>query len=103
MAEIRHEWENSKDLYILEISKDNNVVIQKLELIQIVNNIWCAVFKTNEVETFAEGTEYSIINECRVLWVFMNGSIIYLNLFKLSDHQAIFVYGRSEYRDLSMI
>ena len=103
MAEIRHEWENSKALYILEVNKDNKVVIQKLELIQIENNIRFVVFKTAEVEIFVEGTEYSIINECRVLWVVMNGSIIYLNLFKLSDHQIIFVYGRSEYRDLSMI
>ena len=81
MAEIRHEWENSKVLYILEINKDNKVVIQKLELIQIVNNIRCAVFKTTEVETFVKETEYSIINECRVLWVVMNGSIISLNNF----------------------
>ena len=103
MSEIRHEWENSKALYILEVNKDNKVVIQKLELIQIENNIRFAVFKTTEVETFVEGTEYSIINECRVLWVVMNESIICLNLFKLSDHQIIFVYGISEYRDLSMI
>ena len=103
MSEIHHEWENSKALYILEVNKDNKVVIQKLELIQIEKKIRFAVFKTTEVETFVEGTEYSIINECLVLWVVMNGSIICLNLFKLSDHQAIFVYGRSEYRDLSMI
>ena len=83
MAEIRHEWENSKALYILEVNKDNKVVIQKLELIQIENNIRLVVFKTAEVEIFVEGTEYSIINECRVLWVVMNGSIICLNLFKL--------------------
>ena len=103
MEEIRHEWENSKALYNLGLNKDNKVVIQKFELIQIENNIRFAVFETAEVETFVEGTEYSIINECRVLWVVMNGSIICLNPFKLSDHQAIYIYGRSEYRDFSMI
>jgi len=88
-TEVNHRLEDSNSFYLLAVSKEQKLVVQKYSVASEETGLKLTQFKPVEVEPYDSSLEYTISHEGDKVIIVRGGAVCCLNAKKLTDQIVI--------------
>lgn len=100
-TEVNHRLEDSNSFYLLAVSKEQKLVVQKYSVASEETGLKLTQFKPVEIEPYDSSLEYTISHEGDKVIIVRGGAVCCLNAKKLTDQIVISLTAKPTHAALS--